>query len=111
MMDLEKNVTPEGGDEELVEKEIYTLTDEDGNELEFELIGECEYKGNKYYAMISVADAENEDEFCEYTILKVTEEGGEEILVSIDDDDEFEDVADIFDDMFDEEIDLDGAEG
>jgi uncharacterized protein YrzB (UPF0473 family) len=41
----------------------------------------------------------------------VTEEEGEEILVSIDDDDEFEDVADIFDDMFDEEIDLDGAEG
>jgi uncharacterized protein YrzB (UPF0473 family) len=97
-------------DENMMSEEYYTLTDEEGNELKFELIGKAELKGTQYYAFIP-ADEESDGEFCEYTILKVTEEEGEEILVSIDDDDEFEDVADIFDDMFDEEIDLDGAEG
>jgi uncharacterized protein YrzB (UPF0473 family) len=38
------------------EREFYTLTDEDGNEIEFELIGAAELKGVTYYAMIP-ADA------------------------------------------------------
>ncbi len=40
--------------EENNEREFYTLTDEEGNEIEFELIGVTEYKGNTYYAMIPV---------------------------------------------------------
>ncbi len=87
--------------------EYYTLTDEDGNELEFELIGQCEFKGAKYYAMIPAEDAENNSEFSEYTILKSVMEDGEEMLVSIDDDEEFDDVADYFDDLFSQEIDYD----
>jgi uncharacterized protein YrzB (UPF0473 family) len=35
------------------------------------------------------------------------DEDGEEMLVTLDDDAEFDKVADIFDDMFSEEIDLD----
>ena len=54
------------------EREFFTLTDEDGNEIEFELVGVTEYKGNTYYAMIpaDAADkaAESEDFFCEYVI-------------------------------------------
>ena len=89
------------------EIEVYTLQDEEGNEHEFELIGTCERNGVKYYAMIPV-DAENkEEEFCEYVILKSAIQDGEETLVSIDDDDEFDDVADYFDDLFSEEIDYD----
>lgn len=94
------------------EREFYTLTDEEGKEIEFELIGTAEYKGVEYYAMIP-ADAaekaeETEDGFCEYVILrKEKDENGEDSLVTIDDDDEFDDVADIFDDMFSEEIDYD----
>ena len=60
-----------------------------------------------YYAMIPVEENEKEDEFCEYVILKGVVENGEESLVSIDDDDEFDDVADYFDDLFSEEIDYD----
>ena len=89
------------------EIEVYTLQDEEGNEHEFELIGTCERNGVKYYAMIP-ADAENkEEEFCEYVILKSALQDGEETLVSIDADDEFDDVADSFDDLFSEEIDYD----
>lgn len=93
-----------------ISNEYYTLTDEEGNELEFELIGQCELKGVKYYAMIPVEEDQNDSEFSEYTILKSVMEDGEEMLVSIDDDDEFDDVADYFDDLFSQEIDYD-AEG
>ena len=91
------------------EREFFTLTDEDGNEIEFELIGTTEYKENLYYAMIP-ADASDDGEFYEYTILKSVEEDGEETLVSIDDDEEFDNVADYFDDLFSEEIDYDASE-
>ncbi|MBQ9760445.1 MAG: DUF1292 domain-containing protein [Clostridia bacterium] len=94
-------------------REFYTLTDEDGNEIEFELIGSAEIKGVEYFAMIpaDAADkAQNDGGFCEYVILKKTkDEDGEDMFVSVDDDDEFDDVADVFDDMFSEEIDYDSS--
>ena len=84
------------------EVERFTLTDEEGNEIEFELIGSGEVDGNIYYAMIPAEEAqdENRDTF-EYVILKsVMDENGDESLFSIDDDEEFDRVADFFDDMF-----------
>lgn len=94
-------------------REFYTLTDEDGNEIEFELIGSVEVKGVQYYAMIpaDAADQAQEDGgFCEYVILKMEkDENGEDSFVTIDDDDEFDDIADVFDDMFSEEIDYDAS--
>ena len=52
------------------EVEIYTLQDEEGNELEFELVATCEKNGTTYYAMVAVEDAQGEGDVCEYTILK-----------------------------------------
>ena len=89
------------------EIEIFTLTDEDGNEIDFEVIGECEKDGQRYFAMIPVDDSETSDDVCEYVILKLAKDGDEEILVSVDDDDELDDVADYFDDLFSQEIDYD----
>ena len=90
------------------EVEIYTLEDEEGAEHEFELIGTCEKDGVKYFALIPAEESEKDDEFCEYVILKaVPEEDGSESLVSIDDDEEFDDIADYFDDLFSEDIDYD----
>ena len=105
-------------------REFYTLTDEDGNEIEFELIGSAEIKGVEYFAMIPADAAEKaqaEGGFCEYVILKKEkdengeyvilkkekDENGEDSFVTIDDDEEFDDAADVFDDMFSEEIDYD----
>ena len=89
------------------EFDYYTLTDENGVESEYELIGTCEMNGNKYFALIP-ANTPEDAEYLEYVILKLEkEENGEEILVSIDDDDEFDDVADYFDDYLAEEIDYD----
>ena len=96
-------------DEHMMSEDYYTLTDEEGHELKFELIGKAELKGTQYYAFIP-ADEESDGEFCEYTILKAVIEDGEEMLVSIDDDDEFDDAADYFDDLFSEEIDYDAED-
>ena len=90
--------------DELFNEEVFTLTDEEGNEKQFELLGSQEIDGNTYLALVPVEDNENE----EYVILKVEEdENGEEMLVTIDDDDEFNRVADFFDDELFGEIDYD----
>ncbi|MBR7165999.1 MAG: DUF1292 domain-containing protein [Clostridia bacterium] len=89
-----------------MEPDRVTLTDEEGVEREFDIIGSLEMDGNEYFALVAVEG--NEDE---YIILKVIEENGEEVLITIDDDDEFDRVADAFDDEMLEEYDLDeGAE-
>ena len=87
------------------EREFITLEDEDGKVIEFELIDEVEMNGVQYFAIVEAADADKT--FCEYGIVKVVVENGEEMLVTIDDDDEFDDVADYFDDTFADEIDFD----
>lgn len=95
-------------EENIFENDYFTLTDEDGNEIEFELIGQCERNGEQYLALIPVEeDANTPDDVCEYIILKLAKEGDEEILVTVDDDDELDDVADYFDDLFSQEIDYD----
>lgn len=85
---------------EMDEIEVYTLTDEDGNESQFELIGECEKDGKTYYALTEL-DAEGNQVSEEYVILRLEkEENGEDILTSIEDDEEFDAIADYFDDQF-----------
>ena len=94
-------------DENIMENDIFTLTDEDGNEIEFTLIAQCERNGNKYFAMIPAEEENKDDDVCEYVILKLAIDNGEEVLVTVDDDDELDDVADYFDDLFASEIDYD----
>ena len=84
---------------EMEEIEYYTLTDEEGNESQFELIGEAEIDGNTSYALPEL-DEEGNQISDEYVVLRVESEGDEDILVSIEDDEEFDKVADFFDDQF-----------
>ena len=62
------------------------LTDEDGNEVEFEHIDTVEVDGTMYMAFIPAELAVDEE--AEVVILKVEEEDGEEVLVSVDNDEE-----------------------
>lgn len=91
-------------DELFDEAEIFTLTDEEGNENQFELIGSHEVDGITYVALVPIEN-NNDDE---YVILKMEkDEDDEDILVTIDDDDEFERIADIFDDELFNDVDYD----
>ena len=92
--------------EELYGDEIFTLTDEEGNENEFALLGSTEIDGVTYLALEPVD--ENPDG--EYVILKIEKDGDEEILVTIDDDEEFYRVADCFEDELFGEVDYDADE-
>ena len=94
-------------DEEILEEEesiVVTLTDlEDGSEKEFELIGEGELNGNRYFAL---APLENEDG--EYYIFRGTEEeNGDMTFETIEDDKEFEAVEDYFNDLLFSDFDYD----
>ncbi len=91
--------------DEILDGEFYTLTDEDGNESRFELIGSVEMNDNVYYALVPEEESE------EYVILKLTkDESGEDILITIEDDDEFDKVADFFEDELFDEVDYDEGE-
>ena len=77
--------------------ELFELVDEDGNKKNFELIDAAELNGEQYYAMVPAIE---DDDFlnadCDLVILKAIEDNGEEILASIDDDDDFEEVSEFF---------------
>ena len=91
---------------ETFEYDVYTLTDEEGNESEFRLLSTCDMNGNTYRALAPL-DKDGNDIGDEYVILRCEkDEDGEECLVSIEDDDEFDAIADLFDDEF-AEIDYD----
>ena len=88
-------------------EDIYTLTDEEGNELNFRLLAEAEIEGTTYLALIPEEDNEAE----EYVILKLEQdENGEQLLVTIDDDEEFDRIADFFEDELFNEVDYDGED-
>ena len=88
------------GEEEI---QVFTLTDENGVESDFELLLSMDIEGVTYMALVPVSDNEEG----EYVILKLAEEDGEDVLLTIDDDDEFERIADIFDEELFGEIDHD----
>ena len=102
----DKNI-PIGVDEN-EEVEIVTLLDENDNEVRFELIGGYVDKGVQYFALIPEGSADDDGGFEEYIILKsVKDADGNEELVDIEDDAEFERIAVIFDDAFSAEYDYD----
>lgn len=86
------------------EVEVYTLEDEDGNESEFALIKRMDIEGQSYVAFepFNEDDDSAEDEEDSFVILKVVNEDGEEVFVTIEDDDEFDKIADIFEDELSE---------
>ena len=97
-------------DLEITEEEalIITLTDEDGTDIEFEVIGEAVLDEVTYYAMMPVENANAEDGIVEYVLLKKEQDDdGEDLFITLDDEDEFEKVAAYFDELFDSEVDYD----
>lgn len=82
--------------------DFITITDEDGNEFEVEVLSTVEYNGANYMAVVP-ADGE-EDLRLEVTILKSVEENGEPLLCSIDDEAELQAVYDlIMDSLYEEQ--------
>ncbi len=87
-------------------QDIISVTDEEGNVHEFECLDRIELEnGNRYVALMPTYNDPSElvNDDGELIILRV-EEGtdGESYLVPIEDEDEYEEVAEIFEDRLNE---------
>lgn len=84
--------------------DIVTVIDEEGLEHEFEVLDAIETEDGRFVALLPVydnpSDTLNDDG--ELLILAVQEEDGEEMLVTIDDDQLFDQIADIFEERLSE---------
>lgn len=78
--------------------DIYTLVDEEGNEQVFELLDIMEIDDERYFALQPYyedsAEALNSDG--NFVVLKSQMVDGEEMMASIDDDEEYERIGNIF---------------
>ncbi len=96
--------------EEYLEDDDYSilvLVDDEGVEHQFELLAELEIEDDKYRVLIPIdveEEDEDEDEEVEIVILKVVyDEDGNELLSDIDDDEEWEMVADAWQELVESE--------
>ena len=90
--------------------DFFTLTDEDGNEFELELVDTLEHQGVTYYAMFPAVaedeesgepqDVDADDEEYGLVIMKGIEENGEELLSTLDSDEELDEVYELFMERF-----------
>ncbi len=97
--------------EELFDEEfpVLVLVDEEGVEHEFELLAELEIEDATYRVLVPLDDfdeenEEDEENEVEVVILKVVlDEEGNEFLSDIEDDEEWEKVADAWQELVDSE--------
>ena len=76
-----------------------TLTDEDGNDIELEYVDAIEVDGQTYMAFFPTVDDEADEAAAEdfgLVILKSVTENGEELLSTLDSDEELDKVYDLF---------------
>lgn len=76
-----------------------TLTDEDGNDIELEYVDAIEVDGQTYMAFFPTVDDEADEAAAEdfgLVILKSVMENGEELLSTLDSDEELNKVYDLF---------------
>lgn len=91
--------------------DIITLSDENDKEYQFEVLDRIETDDARYIALLPIYDDPQAllDDNGELVILKVVEENGEDNFIDIEDDDEYETIADAFvsrlQDLFDIEED------
>lgn len=76
-----------------------TLTDEDGNDIELEYVDALELDGQTYMAFFPTAEDDADEAAAEefgLVILKTVMENGEELLSTLDSDEELNRVYDLF---------------
>jgi len=97
--------------------DFITVTDEEGNEFELEMVDSLEHNGITYFALFPAVgedeetgepiDVDADDEEFGLVIMKTIVEDGEELLSTPDSDEELEEVYALFMERFFEEEDED----
>jgi len=89
---------------DLYGSDFITITDDDGKEYELEVLSTIEYEGSTYLALVPAGAEDDPDAELEVSILKKVLEDGEEILVTVDDEKELEEVYEVLmDSLYDDE--------
>lgn len=99
--------------DEVFDTDLVTVLDEDGHEHQFELLDAIETDDGRFVALLPVYDdpAENLNDDGELIILAVEEENGEETLVAIEDEELFNEIAEIFEERLSEMYEVEDVEG
>ena len=89
--------------------DIVTLMDDSGKEYTFEVLDAIETDMGRYLALLPTFEDPKDmlDDSGELVIVKVGEENGEEYFFEIEDDDEYETVADAFVDRLEDFFEID----
>ncbi len=89
--------------------DLITLTDDDGKEYIFEVLDAIETDSDRYLALLPQYNDPQAmlDDSGELVIVKVKEENGEEYFCEIEDDDEYETIADAFVDRLEDFFEID----
>lgn len=89
--------------------DIITLSDDDGKEYSFEILDAIETDEARYLALLPIYDDPQKllEADGELVIVKVGEENGEEYFYEIEDDDEYETIADAFVDRLQDYFEID----
>ena len=90
--------------------DFITVTDEEGNDFELELVDTLEHRGVTYYAMFPAVeedeatgepkDVDADDEEYGLVIMKAIEENGEDLLSTLDSDEELDQIYELFMERF-----------
>ena len=78
--------------------DFITVTDEEGNDIELELLDVLEHNGQTYMAFFPAVVEEGAEDSEEYgmVILKSIQENGEELLSTLDSEEELTEIYDLF---------------
>ena len=89
--------------------DLITLSDDDGKEYSFEVLDAIETDRGRYLALLPTYDDPQKmlEDSGELVIVKVGEEDGEEYFYEIEDDDEYETIADAFVDRLEDFFEID----
>lgn len=101
----------EGGDnvsENQFGNDILTLEDDEGQEHSFTVLDAIDNGENRYLALTPVYDTPEDslEDSGELIIMRVAEVDGEEFLETIEDDNELDEIADIFMERLEEDYDI-----
>lgn len=85
--------------------DFVTIIDDEGNEFELELLDTIDYNGESYAAFLPTDMDEDDPDYGLILLNIVTDENGDELYESIDDDEKLEQVHQMFLTIFEDEAD------
>lgn len=80
--------------------DFVTIIDEDGNEFELEALDTIDYNGETYAAFLPTDTDEDDPDYGLIILRIVTDENGEDLYESVDDDDQLNEVHEAFMTLF-----------